>query len=322
MIPVLLILGFLDQSVEMRTTFTYDNNLYRYSAVDLDTFLAGAEPERFPIESADDLITAFSLNYWLRARIFKPRTTTIRFQAATANHAVNHPKDYQTFGVILRQSLVSWALMANYQYQPRFLIRYYPAPGSKNYLACNYSFHHAGLSLSRKISRVFSVQLAVKREYEIYRQEFSPYNSRTWRFNSSLNAVTRPFLESMVMYDFKISQADGPIPDISHHQHQATIMITVPLPLIKTASLEAEYRLAYRWFKTDLSPDQDTPHAGRVDITHRWQTKILIPLYQHCSLIPAFSYELRRSRSDVYPEIGDKKNYDVFQISSGLRFYY
>lgn len=323
MMPILLILAFLDQSVEMRTTFTYDNNLYRYSAVDLDTFLAGKMPDRFPIESADDLITAFFLNCWLRSRIFKPRTTTIRLHAAAYSHAVNHQKDYQTYGIDLRQSFGRWALMAIYRYQPSYLIRYYlPPAGGTDYLACTYADHRTGLLLSGRISRVFSIQTSLLRECENYRPAFTAYNSRIWRFENSLTITAWAWLESNIRYEYQRCRDEEPAPDLSHDQHLFAISATFPARQLKISALEVEYCFAYRLYTTDLPPDQDTPHAGRVDLRHRWQIEARLPIYKHCDFIPRFLYELRRSSSDVYPEIRLKKNYDCFQVAGGWRFYY
>ena len=298
------------------------NNIYDYSQADLDTFLLGTRPDRFPIESADDLAISFMLNLWFRARILDRRTTTFRLHAETVNHAVNHPMDQQTFGAGLRQSFGRWAIMADYRYQPRVMIRYYPPPGGGEYLACTYSRHHAGLTISAELSDAVSARVTGGREFETYRPEFAPYDSRIWRASGSLTLLCRKSIETTAEYDFKYCRAAGPTPDLSHDQHTASIAVMVPFPLVRAATLRGEYRFAYRLYTTDLSPDQDTPHAGRTDIIQNWEAGARIPVFKHLDLEPVFSYEYRRSSSDVYHDIGVKKNYDAFQVACGLRFYY
>ncbi len=322
MIVLLAAVALLNPGIDTRTTFAYDNNIYDYSRADLDTFLLGARPDRYPIEAADDLAISFMLNLWFRVRLLGRRTTTLRLHAETANHAVNHTKDNQTFGAALRQSFGQWALMVDYRYQPRIMLRYYPPPGGGGYLPCTYSRHHAGLTVTGELSNAFSIRMTGGREYETYRTEFAPYDSRIWQASGSLTFLPRPAIETMVEYDFKNSSAAGPAPDLSHDQHTVTIAATIPFPGVRAATLRGEYRFAYRLYTTDLSPDQDTPHAGRTDVVQRWEIGARIPVIKHLDLDPSFAYEYRRSSSDAYPNIGIKKDYDAIQAACGLRFYY
>lgn len=322
MIFFLAAIAFLNPGIDLRSTFTYDNNVYDYSRADLDTFLSRTRPERFPIEAADDLAVSFMLNLWFRVRILGRRTTTIRLHAETVNHSVNHPKDGQTFGAALRQSFGRWALMIDYRYQPRIMLRFYPPPGGGEYLPCTYTLHRAAFTFTAELSHAVSMRLTGGREYETYRAEFAPYDSRIWRAGGSLILLPRPAIETAVGYDFKDSRAAGPMPDLSHDQHAATVTITVPFPRVRAATLRGEYRCACRLYTTDLTPDQDTPHAGRTDVIQRWEAGARFPVDKHLDLDPSFAYEYRRSSSDAYPDIGNKKNFDDIQFACGLRLHY
>lgn len=322
MILLLAAFAVLDPGIDVRTEFAYDNNIYEYSAADLDTFMAGTRPERFPIEAADDLTVSFRLNLWFRARIIRRRTTTLRLQAETVNQAVNHPKDNQTYGIALRQSFGPWAVMADYRYQPRLMLRYYPPPGGGGYLACTYTRHHAGLTVAAALSRAVSARMTAGRETETYRAEFSPYDSRIWRAGGALTFAGPGQVEPTIEYGFKHSRAAGPVPDLSHDQHAVQLAVAIPVPPVRAAALRVEYQFVHRSYTTELSPDQDTPHAGRTDAIQRWQAGLRFPLNKHIDLDPSFTYEYRRSSSDAYPVIGLKKDYDAVRAACGLRLYH
>jgi hypothetical protein len=318
---IALIAGF-DYNLEYSGAIAYDNNIWEYSPQSLDDFTRRVRPYRFPFETYDDLATRHDIGLIFRTRSILERTTTLNFRAVASSHLINREKDHQTFETGLRQSLGKFALKIDYLYLPRYLIKYYPDPVTAEYTQCAFTEHLLGFKSSLLAVARAVFHLRVSREWDNYVPAFRIYDTQAWRIGAELDLSVNRLYEPSISYEFKDALARGPVPDLSYRQHSGSIKNFFNLRFPRLAKLSLDYRVDYRIYTTDLPPDQDTPHSGRVDATHRLALDVSMPLVGFLGLTAGYDYEFRRASSPNYPEIGAVKDYDKYLLSGGIKFHY
>lgn len=314
--------GLVDYSLTVSNDIGYDDNVYEYSAQDLGDFVDRVRSYRFPFETYDDLATRFDCELLLRARPIPNRTTTLNLRLAAVNYAVNREKDNQTFHAGLRQSFGKFALKFDYLFIPRFLIKYYPDPAQGVYSPCAFAEHLLSINGLFVLSDKLSARIRAGREWNNYVPVFLVYDVSAWRIGADLGLQVNRAYEPSFGYEFKDAPARGPVPDLSYRQHSGSISNRFNLRTPRLAKIDLDYRVDYRIYTTDLPPEQDTPHAGRTDITHHFRIAGQLPVLKFLDLTAAYGYEFRRASSPVYAEIGVIKNYDRYQVSGGIKFHY
>jgi hypothetical protein len=322
MILLFAFIAALDYNLDYDCSVAYDNHLWEYSTRDLEDFIHGIRPDRFPIETYDDLVTRHNIALVFRTRTIMNRTTTVNFRAAAYSHWVNREKDRQSLEAGLRQSLGKYAVKLEYLHIPRDLIKYYPDPASGKYVQCSFTEHRLGFKTSFLPSERCGLHLRADREWDNYVPAFSVYDIRAWRWGVECALKLSDFYEPTIAYEFKGAQARGPVPDLSYLQHSASIQNLFYLRFPRLARLNLGYEFFYRTYTVDLPPDQDTPHNGRIDATHRLAGAFSMPLIGFLGFTVAYEYEFRRASSPNYPEIGTLKDYDKYLVSAGMKFHY
>jgi len=322
MFYLILLVAGLDYNLVYGLSVAYDNNIWEYSAQNLDDFTRRVRPYRFPFETYDDLLTRQDIGLIFRTRTVLNRTTTLNLQAVSNSHLVNREKDRQTFIAGLRQSLGKFALKLDFLLIPRCLIKYYPDPVTAEYVQCAFTEHLLGFKTSILAGESFTLHLKIGREWDNYVPAFRIYDTRAWRFGAELNLKANRCYEPSIAYEFKDAASRGPIPDLSFRQHSGSIKNHINLRFPRLAKLDLSYKVDYRIYTTDLPPDQDTPHNGRVDAVHRLAGAFSMPLLGFLGFTAGYDYEFRRASSPNYPEIGTLKDYDKYLLSGGLTFHY
>jgi hypothetical protein len=314
--------GLVDYSLTVSNDIGYDDNVYEYSARDLGDFINHVRSYRFPFETYDDLATHFDCELLLRTRPIKRRTTTLNLRLAAVTHAINREKDNQAFHAGLRQSFGKFALKFDYLFIPRYLIKYYPDPAWGIYSPCAFAEHLLSINGLFVFFDKLSARIRIGREWDNYVPVFIVYDITAWRIGADLDLQVSGTYEPSFGYEFKDAPARGPVPDLSYRQHSGSVSNRLNLRWPRLAKLDLNYRVDYRVYTTDLPPEQDTPHAGRIDITHGFRIAGQVPVLKFLELTAAYGYEFRRASSPVYTDIGAIKNYDRYQLSGGIIFHY
>lgn len=322
MLLVIALFAGFNYNLEYNCDFAYDDNVYGYSDRDLNDFTDRIRSYRFPFETYDDFATRQDCELLLRTRTIARRTTTINLRAATTNYAVNRQKDHQTLNAGVRQSFGKIALKCDYLNIPRYLIKYYPDPASGEYKECAYTEHLLTLKTSFLPSEKTAFHVRAAREWDNYLPDFRVYDTQTWRFGVNLDLALNDLYEPAISYEFMDARSRGPLPDLSHRQHSGSISNLFNLRFPRLAKLNLGYKIDYRVYTTDLPPEQDTPHSGRTDFTHRFACAGRVPVLGFLDITGGYYYEFRRASSPNYPEIGVVKNYDKYLVSGGIYFHY
>jgi len=319
---ILFFIIFFDYSLGMDADFVYDDNIFNYSQKYLDEFLKQIRPYRFPFDTYDDFVTNVGFNLLLRNRFIKNLTTTFNLKVSLYSYLINCEKDYQSFLTGLRQSLGKFALRFEYLLMPRYLIRYYKAPEGEDYIGCKFSENLLSLKFSYLPNDRMNFSMAFKKEKDNYIESFDCYDSKASRVELIGELVLTKFYESSVEYEFKDSRANGPVPDISYQQHLFRLNNLFRTKFPKFSKIEWEYELKYRIYTTEVPPELDSPHSGRLDTTNLIKLGLEAPLFTALIVTFSYSYEFRNSFSDVYKDIAEYKNYRKVVGSAGFKFYY
>ncbi len=319
---IIYLLFAFDHSVKSQIDFVYDYNIFEYSKKSLEDFIQQIHPERFPFETYDDFYIHYNLQLLIRNKFFRNHNTTINFSFSGYNYIVNEQKDYTIFTTGLRQSFGGWSVKFEYLFRPHYLIRYYRAPQNSRYIGCKFSEQFGSLKLSFIPAKRFDLSFIVGYEIDDYIKEFDVYDARALRVGFSLEFGLNRFFKPEIDYEFKSSAARGPVPDISYSQHKLWIKTELCTGLPGFSKWKFGYQMSHRIYTTEVSPILDSPHSGRLDIVNNFRIAWEFPVFSGLYLSLGYSYEFRRSHSDVYPDIGDYKNYDKWMVGCGLEFVY
>ena len=321
MIIVLFLFTAFDYSISTYLNFTYDDNIFEYSPKYLEEFINKINPERFPFETYDDLYTNYDFRILIRNKFIGQHTTTFNLNVTGYNYLINQQKDYLIISTGIRQSFGKLATKFEYLLIPDYLIRYYRDPQGTEYIGCTFAEHLFTLKTNLRLNPLeFSAVMGF--EIDDYIKNFDIYDSKAIRIGPCIDLSLLRVIKVGINYELKSSRAKGPIPDISYLQHKIRISTNLKTGVPRFSEMTLAYQLKYRIFTTEVSPILDTPHSGREDITHKFTTTYKFPIFTNLFISFNYGYEFRISSSEVYPDIGDYKNYNKWMAGCGLEFKY
>ncbi len=318
---ILFLITTFDYSISANLNICYDDNIFEYSKKYLDEFMQATNPERFPFETYDDLYTNYRFDLLIRNKFISQHTTTFNFNFTGYNYFVNKHKDYLIVSTRIRQSFGKFAIRFGYVMMPGYLIRYYRDPLGTNYIGCEFTEHLFTIKTNLKL-KPLDFGAIIGYEFDDYIENFDVYDSKAIRIGPFFDFSLFRVFDLKSNYEFKSSGAKGPVPDISYIQHRFNLNPVLKMHFPKFSKISIEYQCRYRIFTTEVSPILDSPHSGRIDITHRLRTNYVFPVFTNLYLSFNYAYELRNSRSEVYANIDEYKNYNKWTAGCGLEFLY
>ncbi|MEO0184382.1 MAG: hypothetical protein ABIL20_01085, partial [candidate division WOR-3 bacterium] len=274
---VLFLFTTFDYSISTNLDFAYDDNIFEYSKKYLEEFTKAVNPERFPFETYDDLYANFGLDLLIRNKFIGQHTTTFSFSFTGYNYFVNRQKNYSIISTGMRQSFGKVAVRFGYLIMPGYLIRYYRDPLGTDYIGCEFTENLFTLKTNLKLNPI-DFGAVIGYEFDDYIENFDIYDSKAIRLGPSFDFSLSRSFNFKINYEFKSSHAKGPVPDISYVQHRFGAQPTFRMNFPKFSEIVLEYQLKYRIFTTEVSPILDSPHSGRLDITHRFRTDYRFPI--------------------------------------------
>lgn len=320
MIQLTLLLLAFDYGGSAQIGLGYDDNVFAYSPYYLEMFLSGNEPQRFPIETYDDVYTELDVSVLLRWHLLGKRTTTVNVQAYGKSHLNNAVKNGGHAAIGIRQSFGGVAVKVEYLLLPNYLIRYYQDPEGSAYIPCAFDEQLWTIKAAYVANPRFELLASLGLERDDYVESFDFYDSRATRPGASLRLRLSRLLEPVVEYEFKDNDAAGPVPDISYAQHEIRFANTLRLPVPRGARMRFAYQWRHRRYTTDLSPAVDAPHSGRIDVTHGFALGMSAKIATGLSLGVDYLFEARSAASEAYDSIEQYKNYHRWDLSGGLRY--
>ncbi len=306
----------------LRTSFIYDDNIFKYSREDLNKFESGLEPERFPFNTTDDLISRFTVGFSF------PGKVPFGLRLTQNNYLRNPEKDYLSFATWMKWR--RWGI--EFKKIPRYLLRYYPDIDSphKEYRACTYNLNQIGFSLEPSIGKV-SLKVAGEFKGLHYSPFFREYDTKGMKGTLGLSLRRRYFKTYLEgSYERALSRAydeefetpeTSDDPDISYKRWAVEFGIKKRLKGIPL-SFGFSFRWRYKRFvpRAEKSSDFiDYYHLGRKDWDTRYVFGSNYRLNVRVSLFIEGLWEKRWVKSPYKPLIYEIKDYTRKRISVGLR---
>jgi hypothetical protein len=328
---IAFVVALWDYSYTFSTDVMYDNNIFTYSQEYIDDFLNQIRPYRFPFETYDDLKSSAELHLRIRNRFFDHRTTTFNIDVHMNHYLINHQKDYQRIDVGLRQSLGTYAVKAEYQIIPSYLIRYYrnPQGAYTDYRGCEVTYHSIVGTVSMQATPTLALDVSYRRKWDDYVSEFDIYDAKSHTIGVTSDITLHKRLMLSLGYALRIARVDAtpPIsmdredtPDGSYNQHRLGADCTYTCMLLVPTVLTLGYAYTFRNFITP-SP-YDSLHYGRQDHMHNIVASTELKLVVGMLLKIAYTMRLRNATSEILRDIDRIKDYTTYNVSCGLSFYH
>ncbi len=295
---------------------TYVDNLFEYSPADLDSFVRGVNPARYPVRSADDIDLNIGMACLLRYTLgVRPGSVGIR----TRLHGFlsNPEKSYGLATLEIEQ--MAWTgggVSLSYLFLPDYLVRNYRPAGISRYEPCRFTEHLFSARVSQQFGRLDAF-MRVRRQFDDYAGSFDYYDTRAWRLGSGIDWRVLDNIRVQAQYEYKTADAAGPVPDISYRQNGVDISIeTRPMRFDRFGAV-LSYGFARRRFTTRNPASVDPAHAGRVDDISRAGVELR---YRHAGVTFSLGYEAewRQLLSASSYQIDEVKEYRKNSFSLGI----
>ena len=321
-----------DWKPEFSLSMVYDDNVCSYSDEEIDVFLDQVEPEKFRIETYDDLVFLPALEISFRNGKTPFRSSLTATYRANL-YSRNSIKNYQTLRLEFSQRL--WgvsSVMFGYSYLPSFYIRHIkdldlPTETEQRHRGMEFERQTGWLEATYTFARVISVSGGYERSLYDYGELFNEYDGPAESYTAGMYADLWEY-RAGCRYTFRTYDArgydepgeekeDSDDSDASYEQDQYQITLSSPglSVLGLDGKIRAGYRFADRYYTSKKSRDDDPYHAGRQDrIAKAWLAWELAMTKDLDFTIEAARYD-RSVESSAKEDIDEEKDYEKYRVS-------
>lgn len=263
----------------------YTDNLIQYSDGQILVFDAGTHPERYSIESIDDLILRPALTLGWESIGEKGRGREVSLRGSGSFHEANSTADFRSLSFLWRESFGrDRRLSVRGYYAPGYYLRqlrdedYPPLPGPTSvYRRAQFDLFIGSLSWRQRLARGFRGEATYQYERRNYNPDFEERSSNTSEGDLTLEWYRIPGRGSVRLYggyrksSARAEDSDGVAgndADVSYHG------IRLGASGSAYSSSRGSHRfggdLAYEYAPRDYDSDRpaDNSHYGRTDHLH------------------------------------------------------
>ena len=280
-------------------TTVYDSNILEHSKDQITLFEGGTRPDRYSLESTDDLVWNPSLALGWETAGERGRRHALRLRAEGDFHQKNGTADFRAASIGWRES---WSrdrrLSVGWYTLPEFYLRQLydedyvpPFPGLSRYRRASFSLDIGSVGWSQRIGRSKSLDLGGQFERRRYNSDFRERDSDTWQGEAAWGWTRLPHrgqVELRVLYRLSDARAmDGDEvaglspddADLSYHGAGGGVHGEMELTRRTgwRVIADADYRLAARNFDSNRPADRyhfgrrDRLHTAEMGATLRWK---------------------------------------------------
>ncbi|MGQ9707529.1 MAG: hypothetical protein ACUVUR_01470 [bacterium] len=188
---------------------------------------------------------------------------------------------------------------------------------SKDYLPCRFGEQLFGFDFQHRF-RTVSIKPGYRFEIDDYLKPFDYYDTKAHRLTGLFNWRPSTNLNIEAEYQFKIAQANGPVPDISYQEHRIGIDIATNPRIFNHFGIEAGYEFCHRVYTTGNPVTVDPYHYGRIDETQRIDVGGNYRVKPFTFTIK-YQLEWREVNSPYQGEIEEIKEYQATRLSLGIK---
>ena len=282
-----------------RLSTYYDDNILQYSDGQIADFEGSFHPDRYSIESVDDVVFVPSLAAtWAQDR-GRARRQALRARFEGDYHGRNGTADFHSASIALSES---WArdreLSLSYYWLPSFYLRQLfdedvvpPYPGLTKYRRADFSLQIASIEWTQRLRRRLLVTLGYQFEGRNYNHDFDERDSDLHQGVLDLSLVRlrrRGSVHAGGAYrDSRARRNDGdaaPDPDVSYHG--MSLWAGGRMELWRAGSWrllgDLGYELETRTYTSTVTTDRY--HYGRDDVRNAIEVGLRTAYRPHWSL--------------------------------------
>lgn len=196
----------------------YDSNILEYSKAQITVFEAGTRPDRYSLQSTDDVVWNPSLALGWEMAGAGGRRHALRLKADGDFHQKNGTADFRSASIGWRES---WSrerrLSASWYTLPEFYLRQLidedyvpPFPGLSRERRASFSLDIGSLDWTQRVGRSNALAFGTQIERRRYNPEFRERDSNTWQGEAAFGWTRLPRhgrLELRGLY--RVSNAKG-----------------------------------------------------------------------------------------------------------------
>jgi hypothetical protein len=318
---------------------TYDSNIFRYSDADVDDFLDGKRPDRFPSETLDDLRIEPGVELALVREEPGVRSTELRLGADARLTAVNTEKSFARLSASVRETRTGVLFVeAAYAAIPSYHLRELWDEDAAEYRPCDFRKH--GVRLSAGSDRSLPVDVAGYVRYEDYGYGpgFVEYDAEA--VTVAVRGTVRPAsglrldagyalrrLEARGYDEIGESRETSDDSDTTYDQDEYELRARWEAGEWwgRPAVVSLRGKLKRRFYLTEKSGEDDPYHAGREDTYWIVGGRVALGLGADRSVEVFVEQRGRTAQSEVVQDIGERKDYTALRVGvrliwEGVRF--
>lgn len=313
---------------EFDIDLSYNNNILNLSEDDQDEYENNDKPEKYQIETMDDMIT--NLRYKLKAKNywFGGHTQILSFSVDHEKYLKNEMLDETALSLGIDQYFSSdLKLELLYSYSPEIYVRQYKSVLDDEYH--EYEYGRNGFKAELNWDILKNLTLSPRFDYvQLYFNEwFTEYDAENisgsidaeYTFSKRLSAelsFARRFSDADAEDAFNDPQDISVIKDASYDANIYKIGIKIrKLPL--RSSLSLGYGLYEKFYSSDY--EDDDYHVDRNDYLHNIDAGLYIPVSKELKVRIHTQYSFRTTESP-YEYVVEDKEYDTWK--TGVTFSY
>jgi hypothetical protein len=305
----------------------YDDNILRYSDLDLNRFEINSEPSPSEITTTDDWINTFGLRLYRDFNLGRRFKLRGYYAGKISLYAVNQLKNYPSHSFLTRLAYRHLGYLSlKYFYLPGFYLRTYKDKDWDEYRGAQFDLFRPAASL-RVRPPGLELEAEFGRELIYYSEYFTEYDAEAFFWNLSASRKIMESLDITAGYGFKSSDnvgfdqigsaaqvdptADTEYGDASYEEDEFSLNLSYLLPLLSewdwTIGLRWQHSL--RYYQSALPAEQDLFHVGRKDRRDSLEPSLTLSPSPALELELRFTYDRRRTTSPS-PAVSQIKDYD------------
>ncbi len=325
----------------------YDDNILRSSSSTILEFRQGISPEKFKIETYDDMILSPRIGLTFGRRLLGSRETTLRVGYIRFQYMRNPVKNNETWTLRLRQPTMGRDYIElNYSYSPFAYIRqlsdrapFDPASSPLIYTEFRSTRTAFGLGYSKRVNDRVTARMDAGRVMRFYNQRFMENDNWEWNGAGQATVTLSGAFKVAGQYQYSNVTAraidtvgevrpSSLVGDASYERdlYEASLDWTVGgrLPFADGVNLTGQYQGYY--YTSKLKPWDDPFHVGRKDSVYALQiSTTTVPVYGGSTLELGYRFSQRTSTAAhtvnlEKADIGEEKDYKDGRIWIGVNY--
>jgi len=307
----------------------YTDNVLNLSESSLDEFDGGTHPEKYDLETSDDLVTSVRLWLDVKHRYVLGHTSIQRLVLKFEKHWSNDLLDGGYIQLKHRQYLSkSVRVMADYFYYPEIYVNQY-IPALKDVADYKeYSYAENAWRCTVEWDVTPALELAYRAEFtqKYYNKYFTEYDASglKHRLAASYRVSDKLRISGFAAYESDDADGEDAYPDVSaitqikdasYQENQTGISLDFAVTPSWKITADAQYQM--RFYQSDVAGD--TYHLGRDDYRTDLRLEVETSQWKNLRIQPWWHLE-KREVSSPFAEVKSAKEYVTNEMGVTVRF--